>query len=361
MFKRTPLYEVHRQLGARMVEFGGWEMPVQYKGVIEEHKAVREKVGLFDISHMGEIFVEGERAQGFINFITTNDITRIKDGGCQYAACCYENGTVVDDVISYQFSPQKYLVVVNASNTQKDFDWFVSHNHHKVTIINKSSDYCQLALQGPLSQKVLQPLVEKNLSELNYYTFCETQLMGSPILLSRTGYTGEDGFEIYASTKEAVSLWNGIMEAGKADGLQPIGLAARDTLRLEAAYSLYGHEISDSINPLEARLQWIVRLDKSAFIGKEVLAEIASKGVSRKIIGLVLTEPGVPRQGYKIVVNDDVVGVVTSGTFSPTLNKPIALALVQAESLKTGSDIFVEIRGQKKKAALVSLPFYKKT
>lgn len=378
MLKRTPLYEVHKKLGARLVEFGGWEMPVQYTGVMEEHRAVRERVGLFDISHMGEIFVTGEKAQEFINHLTTNDIRRIQDGGCQYAACCYENGGVVDDVISYQYNPKKYLVVVNASNTDKDFEWFQKQNQFGVKIENKSPEHCQLALQGPLAQQVLQKVISFNLTDLKYYNFCETVTLplspshrgrgdeeGKKIILSRTGYTGEDGFEIYGAATDALFLWETLMQAGKEEEIAPIGLAARDTLRLESAYSLYGHEISDTINPLEARLAWIVRLgsrtlDKSQFIGQKSLERIKAEGIKRKIIGIEMIDAGVPRQGYKIFAEGKEVGVVTSGTFSPTLQKGIALVLVNAKETPDSGELAVEVRGQQRKGKIVSLPFYKR-
>ncbi len=360
MLKRTPLYEVHKKLGARLVEFGGWEMPVQYAGVMEEHRAVRERVGLFDISHMGEIFVTGEKAQEFINYLTTNDIRRISDGGCQYATCCYDNGGVVDDVISYQYNPKKYLVVVNASNTDKDFEWFQKQNQFGVKIENKSPEYCQLALQGPLATKVLAKVMDVSFNALKYYSFCETKLQGKNIILSRTGYTGEDGFEIYGAATDALFLWETLMSAGKEEGIASIGLAARDTLRLESAYSLYGHEISDTINPLEARLGWVVRLDKLDFIGKKSLERIKTEGIKRKIIGIEMIEAGVPRQGYKIFVGDKEVGVVTSGTFSPTLQKGIALALVDAKETSDSGELTIMVREQKRKVRYVPLPFYKR-
>lgn len=373
--KRTPLYDTHKKLGGRMVEFGGWEMPVQYKGVMEEHRAVRERAGLFDISHMGEIFVEGLRARDFINYLTTNDIYRIENGGCQYSACCYESGGVVDDVISYQFSPEKYLVVVNAANTEKDFEWFKrctlppsplplregvrGRGFFDVTIQNRSTEFCQLALQGPLSQKILQPLVETDLDLLKYYTFVETLFQDKKIILSRTGYTGEDGFELYGPWDLAPFFWNTLLDKGTCDGLMPIGLAARDTLRLESAYSLYGHEISETINPFEARLNWIVKLDKSDFIGKKMLTQIKADGPHRSLIGFEMISNNIPRQGYKVWSDNQEVGQVTSGTFSPTLGKGIALALVEAESAGQ-KELGVEIRGDKKKAKQVRLPFYKR-
>lgn len=366
MLKRTPLYDIHKKLGARMVEFGGWEMPIQYTGVIDEHQTVRQSVGLFDISHMGEILVMGTQASAFVNYLTTNDITRIQDYGCQYSALCYENGMVVDDVISYRFNANKYLVVVNASNTLKDFEWFACHREKHpwlsdVKIENVSPLYCQLALQGPKAHEVLEPLVCFSLSQLSTYTFCETTLFGKSIILSRTGYTGEDGFEIYGKWDNASWLWEKILKAGEGQGIKPIGLGARDTLRLEASYSLYGHEIGESINPFEARLGWIVKLDKldkSEFIGKKELLEIKAKGPKRNLIGLMMVDREIPRQGFKVYLSDRCVGHVTSGTYSPTLKKGIALALIESSFGKNFEDFFIEIRNEKKKAKKASLPFY---
>lgn len=374
MLKRTSLYEIHKQLGARMVEFGGWEMPVTYpEGVLAEHQRVRQKVGLFDISHMGEIFVTGHGAKDFINHVTTNDIGKIKDGGCQYAALCDEKGGVVDDVISYQINTEKYLVVVNASNTEKDFEWLKKNAGGDVKIENKSAEYCQLALQGPASQKVLQPLVDFPLERLGYYCFQLTLFKsplppfskggdGSqiPLILSRTGYTGEDGFEIYGPWDEAPRLWETLMEAGRNFEIGPIGLAARDTLRLEAAYSLYGHEISDRINPLEARLGWIVALDKSDFIGKKALKKIRDVGSQRELVGIEMVDAGIPRQGFEICSADKLIGFVTSGTFSPTLKKAIALAMVRCDFSSLGTELKVRVRNKLLSAKVVALPFYKR-
>ncbi|MBI4411249.1 MAG: glycine cleavage system aminomethyltransferase GcvT [Deltaproteobacteria bacterium] len=365
MLKRTPLFEIHKKLGARMVEFGGWEMPVQYTGVIEEHRAVRNSAGLFDISHMGEIFVTGEHARDFVNLITTNDISKILDGQCQYAACCYEKGGVVDDVISYRFNPKKYLIIVNASNVDKDFEWFQKNKTAGVTLENKSSDYSLLALQGPKAQKILQPLVDYPLDKLVYYHFCETKMGGKPIILSRTGYTGEDGFEICGAWDDAPVFWELLMKEGASNGLQPIGLGARDTLRLEAAYSLYGHEIGETINPLEARLGWVVKLgsttlDKSDFIGKKALQEIKASGIKRNLVGIEMVENGIPRQGYEVFSGERKIGVITSGTFSPTLNKAIGLALVESGFGAVGSELLVQVRRQKLRGQIVNLPFYKR-
>ena len=376
MLKRTPLFEIQKKLGARMVDFGGWEMPVQYKGVIDEHRAVRNAAGLFDISHMGEIFVTGERARDFINLITTNDISKITDGQCQYAACCFDNGGVVDDVISYQFNPKKYLVIVNASNAEKDYEWFQKQTlplppspggrgwgEGEVKIENKSSEYSLLALQGPKAKQILQTLVDFPLDKLVYYHFCETKMGGKPIILSRTGYTGEDGFEICGAWNDGPLFWEMLMKTGAPSGLQPIGLGARDTLRLEAAYSLYGHEITPEINPLEARLGWVVKLgsptlDKLDFIGKKALQEIKAGGVKRTLVGLEMIDNGIPRPGYEIFSGDKKIGFVTSGTFSPTLGKAIGLALIESGFGAVGSELFVQVRKQRLKAQTVHLPFY---
>ncbi|MDO8519302.1 MAG: glycine cleavage system aminomethyltransferase GcvT [Deltaproteobacteria bacterium] len=362
MLKRTPLFEIHKKLGARMVEFGGWEMPVTYpEGVLAEHRRVRSGVGLFDICHMGEILVTGAGAEDFINHITTNDIRKIEDGGCQYAACCYDNGGVVDDIISYRYNTEKYLVIVNASNTEKDFDWFQKNTPAGVKVENVSPQYCQLALQGPVADKVLQPLVNIPLDRLGYYRFAETKFSGkTQIILSRTGYTGEDGFEIYGPWNEAPRLWEALMEAGRPFEIAPIGLAARDTLRLEAAYSLYGHEISDSINPLEARLGWIVKLDKKEFIGKETLRKISEEGVKRKIVGLEMVDAGISRQGFEVFHEDRKIGAVTSGTFSPALERAIALCLIDAAHAAVGTELAVQVRKQRLKAKVIPLPFYKR-
>lgn len=359
--KKTPLNDWHRAQGARMVEFGGWEMPVQYKGVIEEHLAVRQGVGLFDISHMGEIFVEGKQARDFINFITTNNIGRIGDGQCQYACVCYDDGGVVDDVISYQYNPEKYLVVVNASNTQKDFEWFASHSKNfEVALEDRSSLYCQFALQGPKAADVLQKLVSFELTHLKPFHFIETKVAGHRVICSRTGYTGEDGFEIYGASEESAPLWAALLEAGKPLGIEPIGLAARDTLRLEACYSLYGHEIARDINPYEAGLGWAVKLDKPKFIGQEALTAIKKNGAARTLVGLEMVDSGIPRQGYSVCKDGVAVGQITSGTFLPTRKTAVGLALVDRVKAGGAPELAVEMRGQKRKAKVVSLPFYKR-
>lgn len=359
--KKTPLNQIHHDLGAKMVEFAGWEMPIQYSGVTAEHKAVRTRAGLFDISHMGEIFVTGPNAREFINYITTNDISRVVDGQCQYSVCCSENGGVVDDVITYQFSPEKYLVVVNAANIEKDYIWFMDNKMSGVDIINRSDDYAQLALQGPMACPILQKLTNTPLSQLYTFRFTHTQLAGVDAIISRTGYTGEDGFEIYISRDKASIVWEAIMEKGAASGVEPVGLGARDTLRLESAYSLYGHEIKEDINPLEANLSWVVKLTKDKFMGKDSLLKTKEECPARQLIGLQLIGRGIAREGYEVYSQDKKVGHITSGTFSPTLDAPIGLALIEAESANTQDKFEVKIRDKMIEAHKVSTPFYKRS
>lgn len=361
MLKRTSIYASHVGLKGRMVPFAGWEMPVQYKGVIEEHNCVREKAGLFDVSHMGEIFVTGAKAKDFVQNMITNDITKIGDGCSQYSVCCYEDGGVVDDVIVYQFNAEKFMIIVNAANVEKDFAWLQKNNTQKVQLENKSEAFALLALQGPKAPEILRPLVSVALHTLKYFSFCETLMGQHEIILSRTGYTGEDGFEICCAWDRAPEIWHQILKAGEAYGLQPIGLAARNTLRLEAAYSLYGHEISEAINPLEARLGWVVALDKEQFIGKKALQKVKNGGVKRKLVGLEMIDKGVARDGYKVFSGHAEIGFVTSGSYAPTLQKSIALALVAANgTAEQGNELLVQVRNQKLRAVVVPLPFYKK-
>lgn len=357
--KQTSLYNFHQQLGARIVPFAGWDMPVQYKGVIEEHCAVREQAGLFDVSHMGEIFVTGVGARDFIQNLITNNITKIGNGQCQYSVCCYEDGGVVDDVIVYQFNTEKFMVIVNAANVEKDFSWMQKNKQKNVQIENKSDVFSLLALQGPKACEILWSLVDVDLTKLKYFSFCETLFGQHEVILSRTGYTGEDGFEICCAWDSGPEIWQQILKAGQGFGIQPIGLAARNTLRLEAAYSLYGHEISESINPLEANLGWVVALDKAQFIGKKALQKTKSEGAKRKLIGLEMVGKGIARDGYKVFGLDGEVGYVTSGSYAPTLQKSIALALVDA-GLGTGIELFVQVRNQKLQARIIKLPFYER-
>lgn len=359
MFKRTPLYDEHVRLNARLVEFAGFKMPVQYTGLVKEHEAVRTAVGMFDVSHMGEFLISGEKARAFLNFVTTNDIDKLYKGRCQYNLMCYENGTVVDDVIVSQLSDHRYLMVVNAANREKDFAWLMKHKPDDVVFQDLSDDLSLIAVQGPKSVSVLEKIFSKKFSDLKYYHF-EQILdpdLAKGVLVSRTGYTGEDGFEILLPNEKAVGVWQALL---KLD-VMPIGLGARDTLRLEAAYSLYGHEISDEILALEAGLGWVVKLDKGDFIGREALQNLKEHGVKRKLVGLELSEPGVARERCLVLdVQKQEIGTVTSGTHSPTLEKAIALALVRTPFSEIGTQVLVDIRGKHKKALVVKTPFLEK-
>ncbi len=359
--KKTPLFEIHKALGARLVSFAGWQMPVLYSGVIEEHLAVRSSVGLFDVSHMGEIEVSGKGAHRFVQRLITNDVDRVVDGQCQYALLCYPDGGVVDDVIVYRYNKDRFLFCVNASNVAKVHEWFIHQAPGTgVLIEDRSSDYAQLALQGSAAAKVIEPLIDVDLSEMKTFHFMMAELDGIEALVSRTGYTGEDGFEIYVEPGEAEGLWQLLMDAGKDANVKPIGLGARDTLRLEMGYPLYGHELSEKITPLEAGLNKYVRLNKTGgFIGQEALLKQAAAGPSRSLIGFKMLGPGIPRQDYEIAVNNAPIGVVTSGTMSPSLKCGIGLGLV-ASAFKDAVNVNLMIRGRAVKAEVVRPPFYKR-
>jgi len=362
--KKTPLNAAHRKLGARMVEFGGWDMPVQYTGVIEEHLAVRNAAGLFDVSHMGEIEVRGRGALAFIQELTINDASLLVNGQVQYSALCYPHGGVVDDVTLYRFDHDHYLFCVNASNADKDFAWMESvldeGNFADVQLRNVSDDFAQLALQGPASEAILARLTNTDLTRISYYHFYEGLVAEIPVIISRTGYTGEDGFELYFAPSFAETLWNALLDAGAPDGLLPIGLGARDTLRLEMKYALYGHELSEEISPLEAGLGWITRFEKPSFIGREALVRQKERGVPRRLVALSLTEAGVPRADYPVYDGERAVGVVTSGTMSPTLRVGIALALVEPGYVSVGTVLQVGIRSRRVGAEVIKPPFVRK-
>ncbi|MDT8440880.1 MAG: glycine cleavage system aminomethyltransferase GcvT [Desulfuromonadales bacterium] len=359
--KKTPLHAAHRDLGARMVEFGGWEMPVQYRGVIEEHLAVRRSAGLFDVSHMGEIAVRGREALDFLQYLTCNDVSRLADGQVQYNALCYTDGGTVDDVTVYRHSAVHFMLCVNAANTDKDFAWMEQVLDESgltgVALSNLSEQFGQLALQGPHAVRILSQLTDVAVDAITYYHFREGEVAGVPMLISRTGYTGEDGFELYLPAEQTGLLWSRLLEAGAADGLVPVGLGARDTLRLEKGYPLYGHELSAGITPLEAGLGWIVKLDKGDFVGRAALATQQQAGLPRRRAGLLMAERGIPREGYPIHAGGRQVGVVTSGTMSPSLQTGIALALVEAGLQTAGTEIDIEIRNRRLQARAVKLPF----
>ena len=361
--KATPLNPIHRQLGARMVDFGGWDMPVQYAGVIAEHLTVRSAAGIFDVSHMGEIEVSGPQALDFLQYAMTNDVSMLVDGQVQYTAMCYETGGVVDDLTLYRLAADNYLLCVNASNSDKDFAWLQdlqkSTNYDDVNLINRSDDYAQLALQGPVAAEILSKLTSADLAGIKFYHFVEGDVAGIETIISRTGYTGEDGFELYCLAKDGAKLWHELMIAGQPFGLEPIGLGARDTLRLEKGYALYGHEITAEIMPLEARLAWITKLKKGNFVGRDAMLKAKEAGLLRKQVALTLTDSGVPREGYPIFCDDKEVGYVTSGTMSPSLKKGIALALVEIAAADSSQPLLVGIRKRKVSTERTALPFVK--
>ncbi|AMV73048.1 glycine cleavage system T protein [Desulfuromonas sp. DDH964] len=364
MLKKTPLNDAHRKLGARMVEFGGWDMPVQYRGVIEEHLAVRNAAGLFDVSHMGEIEVRGPGALAYIQELTINDAARLVNGQVQYSAFCYPHGGVVDDVTLYRFDAEHYLFCVNAANADKDFAWMeqvlAEGDFPGVTLRNLSNDFAQLALQGPAAEAILARLTATDLAAIRYYHFAEGVVDGVPAIISRTGYTGEAGFELYFAPAAAEQLWNALLEVGREDGLVPIGLGARDTLRLEMKYALYGHELSPEISPLEGGIGWITKLDKPSFIGAAALRRQQETGVPRRLVGVQMTEAGVPRADYPLFAGAEQVGVVTSGTMSPVLRVGIALALVRPDCAAIGTRLSVGIRNRQVGAEVVKTPFIQK-
>jgi aminomethyltransferase len=357
--KRTPLYEEHKALKARLVPFGGWEMPVQYSGVLQEHECVRQRVGIFDVSHMGEFYVTGSGAKKFLNYVTTNDLDKMYDGRCQYSLLCYENGTVVDDLIVNQIKPDHFLLVVNASNIEKDFEWLIKHKPADVEIYNASEETALFAIQGPKNPQVIRALFGSDFSDLKYYHFTTVKYQGADAFLLRTGYTGEDGFELMLPKKLAVTAWREILTKGSVCGILPIGLGARDTLRIEAAFSLYGHEINDQINALEANLGWVVKFNKSDFLGKTRLLQVKEQGPRRKIVGFEMVDAGIAREGFKIFINEKNCGHVTSGTHSPTLNKAIGLALIDSRFFALGNEFFIDVRGKMKKAKVCTTPFYR--
>ena len=358
--KRTPLYGIHKALGAKLVEFAGYEMPVHYEGIIAEHLTVRNNVGLFDVSHMGEAFVKGPAAEGFLQMLTTNDLGKISAGQAQYTSMLTEKGGIIDDLIICKISDDEFLLILNASNRQKDVNWLKVHQTEGVEIKDQSDAYSLLAVQGPKAEDVLSKLTPLSLSTLEFYHFAYGEVFGKNILVSRTGYTGEKGFELCIPNEYAELIWTALMEAGEQYGIKPIGLGARDTLRLEMGYSLYGHEINDDVNPLEAGLGWIVKLQKGDFIGKKAcLSEKAN--LKRKLVGLKLPGKNIPRQGYSVLdSNQHKIGQICSGTLSPSLNYPIATALIDASYSDVSDEIYVDIRKKAVKADIQKPPFLPK-
>lgn len=344
--KHTAFFNKHVELGAKIVPFAGFEMPVQYPaGIIAEHKCVRESVGVFDVSHMGEVIVRGEGALEYLNYITINDVSKLAVGQAQYSAMCYENGGIVDDLLVYRFEDY-YLCVINASNIEKDVEWMFKHAMENVEIINVSDDYSQLAVQGQHAEAALQKLTDVNLAEIKYYHFVEGALAGEEMIISRTGYTGEAGFELYFKNTNPIAIWDAIFSAGEEFGIQPIGLGARDSLRLEKKMALYGNDIDQSTNPIEAGLGWISKVDKGEFIGREPIAKMKEEKPSRRLVSLLFNDSkAFPRQGYDVVDADgNAIGKITSGTRSPMLEQGIAMAYVPRELAAEGNEHRVQIR-----------------
>ncbi|MEE9252700.1 MAG: glycine cleavage system aminomethyltransferase GcvT [Thermodesulfobacteriota bacterium] len=359
--QKTALCDAHAALGARMVEFAGWHMPVRYSGIKQEHLAVRGKAGLFDISHMGEIEIKGGDAAAFCQFITTNDVAKLKTFQAQYGFFCNERGGVVDDIIVSKLSEGRYFICVNCANTAKDFEWITSHKAgYDVEVLNRSLEYSLLALQGPEATRILSEVLGADLSEIKRFYLRVLKWRGVDLIVSRTGYTGEDGFEIFLQWDAASGLWEEIMEKGESSGVLPCGLGARDTLRIEMAYPLYGQEIDEDTTPFEARLDRFVKMGKGDFLGREALRRTLEGGLKRSLEGFVMVERGIPRQGYKILKDDVLAGTVTSGTMSPSLDKPIGLGHIATEIGLEDKGIEIEIHGSRRKAEVVSVPFMTK-
>jgi aminomethyltransferase len=359
--KNTALSHIHEQLGAKMVPFAGYNMPVQYEGVNAEHETVRNGIGVFDVSHMGEFFLKGENALALIQKVTSNDASKLVDGKAQYSCLPNNEGGIVDDLIVYKIADNQYMLVVNASNIDKDWNWISSHNDLGVEMINASEDYSLLAIQGPKSAEAMQSLTSIDLKNMPYYSFQIGEFAGEKdVIVSATGYTGSGGFEIYIKNEVAENIWNKVFEAGASYGIKPIGLAARDTLRLEMGFCLYGNDINDTTSPIEAGLGWITKFDKK-FTNSEALQLQKENGVAKKLVGFELIDRGIPRHDYLIVdQNGNSIGIVTSGTMAPTVGKGIGMGYVTTEFSAIDSTIYIQIRNNKVAAKVVKMPFYKK-
>jgi aminomethyltransferase len=360
--RRTALYEMHKKANGQIVDFSGWELPIQYSSIKEEHYAVRNKAGLFDVSHMGEVTVKGKGAFDFVQNLVTNDVSKLENNQILYAMMCYETGGIVDDLLVYKYTNDNFYLVINASNVEKDFDWMVKNSEkYDIELVNISKEISEIAIQGPNAQKILQKIINIDLDEIKFFYFKDEVLVnGKNALVSRTGYTGEDGFEIYVSNGDVSAIWEKLFEVGEADGLVPTGLGARDTLRFEASLPLYGNELSKDITPLEASLGFFVKLEGDDFIGKSILVKQKEEGLTRKTIGFELLDNGIPRHGYDVYADDKKIGSVSTGYKSPTLKKSIGLALIDIEYTKLDTEIYIEVRNKMKKAKVVSRRFYKK-
>ncbi len=356
--KKTPLNQLEHELGGKMVDFGGWELPVQFNGILEEHAAVREHVGLFDVSHMGELTVKGPDALALLQRATCNDVSKLENGRAQYNGLLYPTAGFVDDILVYQKAADDFFVVVNASNSDKDFEWIAdAAKGMDVEVRNVSADYAQLALQGPEAERLLQPMTDVDLAPMKYYRFGSGKVDGVPAIVSRTGYTGEDGFEVYVAPSEGPRIMRKLLDAGA----KPCGLGARDTLRLEAKMALYGNDIDETTTPLEADLGWIVKVEKGDFFGRDVLQREQAEGPRRKLAGFEMVDRGIARHGYPVVDGSEEVGVVTSGTHAPTLKKAIGLAYLPLDKAAPGNEFMVLIRGKEVRARVVPTPFYKRS
>jgi aminomethyltransferase len=360
VLRSTPLNSVHRALGARMVDFGGWDMPVQYSGIIDEHNAVRNAVGVFDVSHMGEIEIRGPEAARLTDFVTTNAVHKLKPGQAHYSGLLYQHGGFVDDILVHKVSDHHYFLCVNASNQDKDFEHIVALNHFDAVVENAGERYAQIAIQGPKARATLQKLTPVDLGGIKYYWFTDGEVSGTPARIAHTGYTGEDGFEIYVPPADAERMWKRVLDAGAEFGIKPCGLGARNTLRLEAKMALYGHEIDASISPLEADLGWIVKLDKGEFVGRDALLKQKESGIRRKLIGFEMRARGIGRDGYEVFLSGAPAGWVTSGGPAPSLNKNIGLCYLPTEQSVPGTSIQIMIRNQPVDAVTVETPFYRR-
>ena len=360
MLKRTPIYDTHLSLGAKIVDFAGFEMPVKYTSLIEEHKAVRKACGLFDVSHMGEIEVRGPNAFFALQWLTTNNVGRLGDGESQYTLLCHPDGGIIDDVLVYRIKEDRFLIVINAVNIETVFEWVNENTKKDVTVENVSDSTAQIALQGPMAEQALSTVSDFNASRLRPFHFRPGKVCGTNLVISRTGYTGEDGFELYLNPEYAADIFSEILEKAKPLGIKPGGIGARDTLRLEAGYPLYGAELDRETTPIEAGLKRFVNLDREGFIGKDVLLMQIEEGVKKKLAGFLMEEPGIARPRAKIIVDGKDVGEVTSGTHSPTLARAIAMGYIDPLLSEPGTEISIEIRGKLKKAVVTKMPFYKR-
>ncbi len=360
--KNTAFTQIHEALGAKMLPFAGYNMPIQFSGINDEHETVRTKLGVFDVSHMGEIWVKGPNALAFIQYVTTNDASVLIDGKVQYSCLPNGKGGIVDDLLVYRVDAETYLLVVNASNVEKDWEWMLSQNKAGAVLYNASDEIAQLAVQGPLALKAMQKLTDTVVTDMEYYTFKKLNFAGvKNVIFATTGYTGSGGCEIYMANEDAVTIYNAVMEAGAEYGIKPIGLAARDTLRLEMGYCLYGNDIDDTTSPIEAGLGWITKFtDEKDFINKDIFLKQKTDGTSRRLVGFEMVDRGVPRHGYDVVDSDgNIIGIVTSGTMGPSVKQGIGMAYVPKAYMKSGSEIFISIRDKALKAQVVKTPFYK--